>query len=204
VCLLLLLAGAWPASAERPLFTDAFPLEEFAERRARVMDRIGEGIAILQGAPEPPAYVRFRQNNHFFYLSGVEVPRALLLLDGRTRTVTLFLPPWDPQVERSEGPLLVPGPEAGASRAFLTCGRGRMSGKPCSRRSAMGERCSRRSAPSRWPRVRRWSRGGMPTRRGPTRGTAGHLARRRSWRASGRRRPAPCCTTSIRFSMGCG
>jgi Xaa-Pro aminopeptidase len=111
-CLLLLLAGPWPASAERPLFTDAFPLEEFAERRARVMDRIGDAVAILQGAAEPPAYARFRQNNQFFYLSGVEVPRALLLLDGRTRAVTLFLPPWDPQLERSEGPLLVPGPDA--------------------------------------------------------------------------------------------
>jgi Xaa-Pro aminopeptidase len=110
VCWLLIAAA--PAAAQPPLFTDAFPLEEFAGRRERVLDRIGDGVAVLQGAPEPSAYVRFRQNNHFFYLSGVESPRALLLLDGRTRRTTLFLAPPDPSIEHSEGPQLAPGPEA--------------------------------------------------------------------------------------------
>jgi Xaa-Pro aminopeptidase len=99
-------------SAEPPLFTDAFPLEEFAARRQRVMEKIGDGVAILQGAAEYPAYVKFRQNNQFFYLTGVEVPRAIVALDGRTKQTTLFLLPRDERAERSEGPSLVPGAEA--------------------------------------------------------------------------------------------
>ena len=71
------------AASGQPLFTDALPPEEFAARRARVMDEIGEGVAVLQGATEYPGYVAFRQNNQFLYLTGVEVPRALLLIDGR-------------------------------------------------------------------------------------------------------------------------
>jgi Xaa-Pro aminopeptidase len=99
------------------LFTDAFPPEEFAARRARVIERIGDGVAILQGAAERPGYLKFRQNNQFFYLSGVEVPRALLLIDGRSKKTTLFLPKRDERAERSEGPVLVPGSEA----EKLTC-----------------------------------------------------------------------------------
>ena len=45
---------------------------------------IGDGIAVVQGSPELPRTCRFRQNNHFFYLTGVEAPRAIALLDGRT------------------------------------------------------------------------------------------------------------------------
>ena len=101
------------ASGRQPaLFTDAFPSEEFAARRARVLTAIGDGIAVLQGATEYPAYVPFRQNNQFFYLTGVEVPRAVVLLDGKTGQTTLFVPPRNERAERSEGPVLVPGEEA--------------------------------------------------------------------------------------------
>ena len=96
----------------QPLFTKVFPPEEFAERRARVMEQIGDGMAVLQGAGEYPVYVRFRQNNNFFYLTGVEVPDALLLLDGRTKSPTLYLPPFNERMTRFDGPSLVPGEEA--------------------------------------------------------------------------------------------
>jgi Xaa-Pro aminopeptidase len=113
--LLIILIGAvvWLGSGHaRPLFTDAFPPEEFAARRTRVMAQIGDGVAILQGAAERPGYLKFRQSNQFFYLTGVEVPRALLVIDGRAKTTTLFLPARDERMERSEGPVLTPGPEA--------------------------------------------------------------------------------------------
>ena len=104
--LLATLAGA------QPRFTDAFPPEEFASRRTRVMQHIGDGAAIVLGTPELATYHKFRQNNQFFYLTGVEVPRAILVIDGRSRRSTLFLLPRDERAERSEGPLLTPGPDA--------------------------------------------------------------------------------------------
>lgn len=100
--------------AQRPLFTQALPAEEFAARRAAVMRAIGDGVAVLQGATEMPAYRQFRQSAQFFYLTGVEVPRAILVIDGRTRSSTLFIAPRDERMERSEGPILVPGAEAEA------------------------------------------------------------------------------------------
>ena len=102
------------ASAQPRLFTDALPKEEFAERRARVMQRIGEGVAVIQGAAETVAYEPFRQGNQFFYLTGVEVPRAVLVIDGLAKSSTLYLMPRNERMERSEGPVLTPGAEAAA------------------------------------------------------------------------------------------
>ena len=112
ICVLL----AAPLRAQTPearrVFTDVFPAAEFAARRDRVLDEIGDAVAVLQGAPDPASESAFRQNNRFFYLSGVEVPRAILVLDGRTRRSTLYLP--ERNRSRSYGPLLEPGPEAAA------------------------------------------------------------------------------------------
>lgn len=108
----VLLFGTGMLQAQAPLYTDAFPPDEFAARRSRVMETIGDGAVVMQGATEYPGYVKFRQNNQFFYLTGVEVPRAILLIDGRAKTSTLYLQPRNERSESSEGPVLVPGEEA--------------------------------------------------------------------------------------------
>ncbi len=90
-----------------PLFSTDFPPEEFAKRRASVYDAIGtKAVAILQGAPTPEGYTRFRQSNDFYYLSGVEVPNAYLLLDPAERKATLYLPHRNERRELSEGTVL--------------------------------------------------------------------------------------------------
>jgi Xaa-Pro aminopeptidase len=112
VILAVVLAALASPAAAQPLFTSAFPPEEFAARRVRVMAAVGDGVAVLQGAAELPSYLPFRQNNQVYYLTGVEVPRAIVLIDGRAKRTTLFLPPRDERMERAEGPILVPGDEA--------------------------------------------------------------------------------------------
>ena len=96
-------------SLAQPLFTDIFPLEEFAARRARVMDQIGEGVAILQGTTERPGEQPLRQNNQFYYLCGVVEPRAILVLDGKTKRSTLYLYGGAERRERMFGSAMVPG-----------------------------------------------------------------------------------------------
>ena len=108
---LLALATVRPVSADKRVFTDAFTPQEFTARRQGVMTAIGDGAAIISGAYDTATYTKFRQNAQFFYLTGVEVPRALLIIDGKTKTSTLFLPPHG-GLERSEGPLLGPDDEA--------------------------------------------------------------------------------------------
>jgi len=112
----LLAAGALGAlPSAQPVFTGAeiFPPEEFAARRARLMETIGDGVAILQGTTERPGEQPLRQNNQFFYLTGVVEPRAIVTIDGRTKKTTLYLLPKNERREqRMLGPALSPGPDA--------------------------------------------------------------------------------------------
>ena len=115
---MVLLAGVFASLSAQsegpPLFSTSLPKEEFAARRAKVLQHIGDGVVVIQGATETSAYEKFRQSNQFYYLTGVETPRAILVMDGRTKSTTLFLNPTNEQMERSEGPLLGPGPAAEA------------------------------------------------------------------------------------------
>src|SRR2546428_13838328 len=109
------LAAIGPLPAAQPVFTgpEIFPPEEFAARRARVLAQIGDAVAILQGTTERPGEQPLRQNNQFFYLTGVVEPRAIVAIDGRTKKTTLFLLPFDQRREqRMLGPGLPPGDEA--------------------------------------------------------------------------------------------
>jgi Xaa-Pro aminopeptidase len=110
-----LLAIAFAVPSAQPVFTGAeiFPPEEFAARRARVMDQIGDAVAILQGTAERPGEQPFRQSNQFFYLTGVAEPRAIVTIDGRTKRTTLFLQPFSDRREQLMfGPGLHPGEDA--------------------------------------------------------------------------------------------
>jgi Xaa-Pro aminopeptidase len=104
---LALCAAAAFAQEGYPLFTTDFPPEEFAARRAKVYEAIGaDAFAVVQGAPSPPSYTRFRQSNEFYYLSGIEVPHAYLILDGSTKKTTLYLPNRNEGREKGEGKML--------------------------------------------------------------------------------------------------
>lgn len=97
-----------PASSEEPPpYQTDFPPEEFRARWENVFERIGDrAVALVAGAPLAGGFVFPRQTNDFYYLSGVETPGSYLLLDGRTRKATLFLPPRNARLEASEGRVL--------------------------------------------------------------------------------------------------
>ncbi len=105
-CLLLLGPSLANAQASHGYQSD-FSKEEFATRRARVYDAVGTaGIAVVLGSSGVPGFSLIRQSNDFYYLSGVESAHAYLLLNGRTRRSTLYLPNRDDARERSEGKIL--------------------------------------------------------------------------------------------------
>ncbi len=91
-----------------------FTADDFARRRSAVMDTIGNGVAIFLGAELPEAFVKFRQDNNFYYLTGVEAPDAVLILDGMTRKSTLLVPDATPGDIKKEA-RIVPGSDAAAA-----------------------------------------------------------------------------------------
>lgn len=106
LCFLTLLPNGIEAQ-DIPFFTSDFPPDEFADRRAKIYDALGENsVALIQGAPSPAGFVRFRQTNEFYYLCGIESPHAYLLLDGRQRKAYVYLPHRNEARERGEGKVL--------------------------------------------------------------------------------------------------
>ncbi len=96
----------------QPVFTGIFPSEEFAARRAKVMAQIGDGVAILQGTTERPGEQPLRQSNQFYYLCGVNEPRAILIIDGKAKRSTLYLFGGAERRARMFGSAMVPGEAA--------------------------------------------------------------------------------------------
>lgn len=73
------------ASAQAP-----FDKAEFAARRERLLAGIPDGIAVILGAQEHEYPVRFRQSPDLFYLTGLEEPGLVLVLNGVTRKAAVF------------------------------------------------------------------------------------------------------------------
>jgi len=87
-----------------------FTADEFARRRRAVADAIGAAtVALVPGAPTAGELSLFRQDNDFYYLCGVEVPEAFLVIEGGSGVTTLYLPGQNEGEERSEGPRLHSG-----------------------------------------------------------------------------------------------
>src|SRR5210317_298809 len=65
---------------------ESLPFEpsEYAARRARVMEQISDGIAVVRNSERGP------QNHDFSYLCGVEIPGAVLIIDGARKESILF------------------------------------------------------------------------------------------------------------------
>jgi Xaa-Pro aminopeptidase len=99
------------------------PVERLQARRAALLGRIGKGIAVLRSADERsiegdyPQDSDYREDNDFFYLTGLEAPGGWLVLASRDTAppdVILYLPARDTLEERWTGTKLGPGPEATA------------------------------------------------------------------------------------------
>jgi Xaa-Pro aminopeptidase len=92
---LVLLAGGLTAGVP-------FDAKEYAARRARLIDKIGDGVAVVLGAAAPASDVGFRQGHDFAYLAGAPVPNAALVVDGLRKESVLFFTMSETEAE-SEG-----------------------------------------------------------------------------------------------------
>jgi Xaa-Pro aminopeptidase len=104
---LLTLAPVVMFGQASPWYQTDFPPQEFQARWAKIFDRMGgSSVAVLQGVAQTNGFIMPRQANDFYYLCGIETPHSYLLLDGRQRKVTLFLPARNVRMESAEGKVL--------------------------------------------------------------------------------------------------
>ena len=89
-----------------------FNQAEFAARRAKVFEKIGDGAAVIFANEEHVHAVKYREAPDFFYLTGIEEPSAVLLLLGKTKQAILAAPKKPEWKLRSEGPGIRDVPDA--------------------------------------------------------------------------------------------
>jgi Xaa-Pro aminopeptidase len=95
--------------------------EVYRDRRARLARRVEAGTIVVWGGGDDRGYGdvgTFRQESSFFYLTGVELPNAVLVIRAADGDESLFLPPRNPNVERWTGPKWGPGEDSAAALGF--------------------------------------------------------------------------------------
>jgi hypothetical protein len=105
--MLLALLLAAPFTHPSPQPPSELPVAIYQERREKVMRELGGCAAAIAAQGEPVGVVpQFRQDDDFFWLTGMNEPGAWLVLLPKakyTRTA-LYLRPRDPEAERWTGP----------------------------------------------------------------------------------------------------
>lgn len=95
-----------------------FSREEMSGRRRALMDRLDKGMVILFGDCMPAAGGHFRQDNDFYYFTGIEDTGSILIMAPRTKESFLFLPRQTPREMMVEGKNLLMDENAGKSTGF--------------------------------------------------------------------------------------
>jgi Xaa-Pro aminopeptidase len=126
--LVVALGGNWTESlAQAGSPAGPVPVELLQARRQALIGKIKSGVALVRGASELsndppdseyPQATAFRQDNDFFYFTGLETLDSWLIVvatDSAHGDAHLFIPPRNPTVERWTGPKLGPGAEVAAA-----------------------------------------------------------------------------------------
>lgn len=120
-------AGPATASAQAGSPAGAVPVANLAARREALVAKLKSGVALIRGASELrddppeseyPQAADFRQDNDFFYFTGLETRDSWLIVTATDSThgaVDLFVPARDAARERWTGPQ--PGPDSATAAA---------------------------------------------------------------------------------------
>jgi Xaa-Pro aminopeptidase len=74
-----------------------------AGRRAALRKAVGEGVIVFRGLADTRNYLPFHQDKVFWYLTGVESPNAILVMDAASGEEVLYLPAKNTRLETWEG-----------------------------------------------------------------------------------------------------
>ena len=83
-----------------------FNKNEFVERRAKLFEKISDGVAVIFAAKGQHYPLKFRQAPDFYYLTGVEEPGAILVMLGPNKRSYLFAPRKSEPMIRAEVPCI--------------------------------------------------------------------------------------------------
>src|SRR4029078_314833 len=105
-------SGIWKIAPPPPASWQRDRLADLSARPKALMDQIGDRAVLILYAAEPRNYANdvewpFRQENNFFYLTGLTQPGAMLVLAPGAKTKEMvLLPASDPSRESWTGHMI--------------------------------------------------------------------------------------------------
>jgi Xaa-Pro aminopeptidase len=84
--------------------TDLGGPQEFDRRRHAVAAQMKEGVLVMFARQVPPEADHYREDNDFYYLTGVADPGAVLLMDAKSGRTLLFEPQQSARKKQVYGP----------------------------------------------------------------------------------------------------
>jgi Xaa-Pro aminopeptidase len=103
-----------PATAQytdRQALNDLGGPQEFAARRAELAQKLKTGYVLLFAKTQVPPAEHYREDNDFYYYTGVSDPGAILLMDVATQHATIFEPQQSPREMQVYGANLLSMPK---------------------------------------------------------------------------------------------
>ncbi len=111
-------------SGSRAQYTDSQAIEdlggppEFAARRAELIAQVKTGYTLLFARNDIPESAHYREDNDFYYYTGVQDPGAILAMDNATGHIILFEPQQASRTAQVYGPNLLSQPEEAKRLGF--------------------------------------------------------------------------------------
>jgi len=106
ISLLLIFLGIVPLQAQytdRAAMQDLGGPKEFAARRAELAGKLKTGYVLLFAKTQEPPADHYREDNDFYYYTGLSDPGAIMLLDVAKNQTMIFEPQQDPRVVQIYG-----------------------------------------------------------------------------------------------------
>ncbi|MGA2904016.1 MAG: aminopeptidase P N-terminal domain-containing protein [Candidatus Korobacteraceae bacterium] len=97
---LLMLFGSLTATAQytdRAAMQDLGGPKEFAARRTELAAKLKTGYVLLFAKTQEPPAAHYREDNDFYYYTGLSDPGAIMLMDVQTQRTTIFEPQQSPR-----------------------------------------------------------------------------------------------------------
>lgn len=101
------IASAHGQYTDRAALADLGGPQEFARRRAELLKQVKEGYVVLFAKTELPEADHYREDNDFYYFTGIEDPGAVLVMDASNGKSTIAEPEQPARTKQVYGPNLL-------------------------------------------------------------------------------------------------
>jgi Xaa-Pro aminopeptidase len=100
-------ASAFAQYTDTQAIADLGGPKAFSDRRAELAKNLKTGYVLLFARNDIPEATHYREDNDFYYFTGLQDPGAVLLMDVQAGTVMIFEPSQSPRTAQVYGPNLL-------------------------------------------------------------------------------------------------